>query len=805
MDSRAAHAAAAPTAGDPLPLQTSQPEPTGLAAATDTSADGNRIEEVTVHARRQAENQQLVPVAVTVVDPDQIGRRGNFDPLDIAQLAPGLNVQSANSDKTNYYFTIRGESFTTGTLYSSVLPYFSEVPFSRLFPGTFFDMENVQVLRGPQGTLFGRVTNGGAILLQPTQPGNTLQGYISQDYGSWDLHTTAGALTVPVIPQVLSIRAAFELGRQDGYVRNIATGLDTNDTNYNSFRLSVRFSPTANFDNLLTVQYHWASESGTDSRLFFVNPNAVLANLTPLLGPAGAARTLAQLQLDSSQQLARSPTQTAFEGLASNRRRALFVVDKTSLTLTPGLVVRNIAGYMQYKQFVNADYDGSTVAYLENTTPVLPNNLDDREQYSDELQLQASLFAERLKLTVGGYADENKNGGPTESTSRLYGILQSVQTQEERAKSLAGYAQAGYDLGWLLAGLKVNGGVRYTQDTNQGSAASYVARIPAPGQPDPIPHGQCLTSSAGLTGLISVTPCVGQSTRIDTFTYMYGLDYQIDAQTLTYAKLSRGYRPGGFNFVPNGSAVASYRPELDLSREIGLKSDWFMGPIALRTNIAAFYDTKSNIQERATIPVNGISYSGVLNANRATIKGVEAEATIQPNRQFRMVLHYAYSISHNNLSGYTAAYIAAACPADPYTTAPDATKACPLNQIARLPRNVVALEPRYSVDLEDLGRLDFGGSFYYTSGQWGTDNNYITPDVWKPGYSLINADIRWSDLLSKPLDVSLFVTNLADRKYFSSRGAVSQMGSLGIDQGDYGDPRMIGVSLRYRFGEPNTH
>jgi len=778
--------------------------PTGVFAAdakvtpeAEASDGGSSIAEVVVVARRREESQQTVPVAVTSISADAIAAKGNFDPLDLAKLAPGLVVQSVNADKTNYFYSIRGQSFTTGTLYSAVLPYFSEVPFTRMSPGQFFDLDGVEVLRGPQGTLFGRVTNGGAVLLQPTKPSNTFGGYVSQFLGNFDLHTTAAAVNVPLIDGKLAVRAAMELGRQDGYVTNIVNNVKLNDTNYDSFRVSLLFKPTDRIQNLLIYNRHYAKEHGADSRLIYVNGPAFLASASRLVGAANAATMLTQLQRDNELQLSRDARTTALDGYTFHSRQSNFVVNKTDVDVTNDITIRNIFGYVSFRQYSAADYEGSTVPVLNSRSTAYPNNLDDRRQYSNETQIQAKAFDRKLDLTLGAYFDKSKNGGPTESNSVILGVLRSVAVQTQEARSRAFYGQVALDLSDWAPGLKLNGGLRRTRDWSEGSGASYTALVST--TPDPIPHIQCLTVVSGLQGLIAASPCLFQSSRIDTTTYMYGLDYQLSARTLVYGKVSRGYRPGGFNFVPDGSTAKTYAPEFDLSREIGIKSDWSLGSVDFRTNIAGYYDTKSNIQVRGSVPIGGVAYQAVLNTAKATIKGIEFEGVVQPTPDLTFDIRYAYAESKNDLSSYTTAYLVAACPADPYATAPDATKPCPLSKIARLPKHVVGLNARYGHDMELGGRLSGGVDYEYQSSQFGTDAGALTPDTFKPGYTLVNADLRWANFMDRPVDLSLFVTNLFDKKYLSSAGSVSTRGQIGVGQGAYGAPRMFGGSVRYRF------
>jgi iron complex outermembrane receptor protein len=763
----------------------------------------NALTEITVTARRREESQQKVPVAVSVITPVQLTRRATFDPLDLPQLAPGLVSQNGNSVRNNYYFTIRGESFTTGTLYSAVLPYVAEAPLIKLTPGQFFDLQDVQVLRGPQGTLFGRVTNGGDILLTPKRPGFALEGYVTQQYGSYDLHSTAGALTLPLIADVLSVRGAFEIGRQNGYVTNVTNGAKFNNNHYESGRFSVLFTPTPSIENLTIVNYNHSNEEGTDSRASAINVPVFTAFATRFVGAATAAQMAAQLTKAVADQTSRPATETALNSPGYDRHKALYLVNKTTFKIAPKITLKNIFSYQTFKQFYETDYDGSTLPIFVTETRYFPANLDDRKFYSNETQVQASALNDKLDLTAGFYLDRNAQGGPTEGFSQYFGVFLSDQVQSLTASSMAVYGQASYDLSSLVHGLKLNGGVRWTEDKEHGNAASYSEFLTA-GATDNIPHGQCLSALPPSAVRVTLSQaCTYQTSDIKTVTYMYGLDYEIAAHTLVYGKISRGYRPGGFNFIPGASDIALYKPEFDLSREIGLKSDWSIGGVKIRTNISGFIDTKSDVQVRGAVSVNGVSYSSILSLpGHQTIKGIELESVISPGGGFQLISRYAHMTSRTALGSFSQDYINAACTANPQAIVPDGTKACPLNKVARLPHNTLGLEARYGTSLgSDVGHLDTGLDFEYVSSQYSTDANYLTPDVLKPSYSLFNADLRITDFLGKPIDLAIFVTNLTDKKYWVAIGSLTQAGSFGFGQGTRNIPRMIGGSVKLRFGK----
>jgi iron complex outermembrane recepter protein len=750
-------------------------------------------EEILVTAQRREENQQRVPVAVSVIAPAQIEQRSNFTALDLPALAPGLNVQAFNGDKNAV--SIRGQSFTTGTIYSSVIPYFAEVALTRLSDGLFFDLQNIQVLRGPQGTLFGRVTNGGAILIEPARPTRNFEGFVTQKLGSKDLHTTTAAVNVPVVDDVLSVRFAYERARQDGIVKNVFNGTRVNDTHYDTARLSILFQPSERIENLTILNYQRAKENGSDSRLSFVNRPAVIATLSGLYGAAGAEAAADQLETLFAEQMGRDAEHTAMDGETYHRRKLFYAVNKTSIDLTENITLRNIFGYTWFRQFNCADYDGSTFNFLNICANGLPGNLDDREQFSNELQLVGKAFGDRLDWIVGAYGDLNRNGGPTQTDVTLFGVLRNVGVQTQRAQSRALYGQASYALGGGLEGLRLRGGLRYTWDKVSGASGGYLTLVGGP-----VPDGQCLDDVSGVTGVISASACLRQKAKEGTLTYSVGIDYQITPRIMVYAKRSRGYRPGGFNLVPEGFPT-SYSPEFDLSHEVGLKADWSVGGWRMRTNISAFYDEYTDLQGRVSLADGLRTYSTVVNGQDLIVKGIEVEATVQPVDPLTFVLRYSHALSKNKLGEYSAEYLAAACPADPYITPRDATKVCPLNQLARLPRDTVDLDTTLTFPLgPDSGTLSATASFHYVAAQWSNDTNYLTPDARQKGYSLLDLRATWSEMLGSRFDLTLFCTNVTDTKYIASHGSVSEAGNLGIAQATYGNPRLLGAALTWRFG-----
>jgi len=199
--------------------------------------------DIVVTARRTEEKLQDVPVAVSVVTPARIEAKGTFNPVDLVQSTPGLTVTATVSDRNNLTYTIRGQGYSYGTVFPAVITYYGELPVSRLTQGAFFDVANVQVLRGPQGVNFGRVTDGGNVLVTPQAPKNEFGGYVSAKVGNYGLRTFNGAINLPIVEDKVLLRVAGETARRDGFTLNIANGQKHDDVAYEGYRIGLTLKP----------------------------------------------------------------------------------------------------------------------------------------------------------------------------------------------------------------------------------------------------------------------------------------------------------------------------------------------------------------------------------------------------------------------------------------------------------------------------------------------------------------------------------------------------------------------------------
>lgn len=764
--------------------QTANPPP------KETPALGG-LEEITVTARRREENLQSVPVSVTVLTPAEIARAPNTNVTALTTMVAGLSLNTP-SDPTDLQFGIRGQQFTFGTLFPGVIPYLADVPLQRVSDGVLFDLSSVQVLKGPQGTLFGRVTDGGAILLTPQRPTDALEGWGQMTYGNFNEREIQGAVNAPLVPDKLSVRLSVDVNRRDGYTKNLFDGRWLDDKSYEVVRLGVLLKPNERIEDYILINLNHADQNGFSGVLTGVNPLAVRV--------AGHAAALPSLLAAFAEQTANGP-RVVDEGGTSGldtpdhgifyKRQVITAVNTLKVAISPLFSVKNITGYIFDKE-LQAFALSPGPSYFSNPAPFFPNYFQYYRQWSNETQLQGQLFDGRVDVTTGAYFDRQDKPGPAEALFFLFGSLQLSQQQYPVTTSSAGYGQIGVK---IVDGLKFDAGIRYTKDRVSADSASYIAFN---NDPSAIPHGQCLKTNAGYPKAIVSSPCIHNAASFGETTYSLGLDYQVTKDLFLYAADRKGYRPGGFNVTAN-PVIASYQPETLDGHEIGLKADWRLGEIKLRTNVAAFYDNYQMIQQQVAVVLPGQApFNAITNVSAATIKGLDLETTVIPIDGLTLNGAWTYLDAAYDRSSYSAAYIAAACPANPLTTAADPTKFCPLQPMKVAPKHTVSVNARYVLPTSVWhGELSVGGHMYHVSKNYDAGNityGYI------PSYSTYDADIEWNSIAARPIDIRLFVNNLTDKTYITGLTNLTSVGQLGFQYAFFAPPRMFGASVRYHFG-----
>ncbi|MBV9510751.1 MAG: TonB-dependent receptor plug domain-containing protein [Caulobacteraceae bacterium] len=787
------------------------------ASGDQTSASNTTIGQVVVTARRKNEVLQRVPEAISAVRPADIESHGVFSMVTVAQVAPGIHVDASGiGDRTDLVLTIRGQGQTYGTEYPSVLTYFNEVPLARLTTGQFFDLQNLQVLRGPQGTLFGKVTDGGAMLIVPNKPSDDFRASIEGKFGNYGLKDFEGMVNVPIVEDKVLFRGAFDIDRRNGftYDRGITSaqaaggaqdpnaGRWLDDVDYDSFRFSLVVRPNDKLENYSVLSYYTANENGTGAQLSALNAPLLSQTLTNAGLPAASLISL--LNQEIAQNNAAGPRSTALSNYLESKRLNLIFTNTTTWQIDDNLTLKNIFGWVRNREYQPNDYDGSFLPLIDTDKPAFP--LWNTHQFSEELQLQGRSFDRALTWQAGLYADLKEPAGPQENlVTELYN-LERTQTMSNTDRSQAVYAQGTYDFSKWIEGLSLTGGLRYTIQENNSTTnealiipgvAAFCNVTTTTGGSTPAQAGDTVTPN----GIVTANPagCAFPFHDIEhALTYNVSLDYKLARDKIIYVASRRGFKGGGFNAAYAALDQAGYKPEYIQDVELGFKGDWQLpDDVKLRTNIALYRAKETDIQRLVNYtPPGSVSPDDfVSNAASAVVQGVEFEGVLAPIPGLNLTARWAYTDA-----AYDKVNIAQTC--DASSTVP---AFCPLNKLQDTPLNQVTLDAHYTLPLDrHYGAVTLGGNWVYQTAVALSDDSWFSAVKGVSGapiqgaYGLLNFDATWTNFMSRPIDLSLFVTNATDEVYRIGVDDLSY--AFGTVANIYGEPRMFGGSIKYRFG-----
>ena len=593
------------------------------AAATTNPSQTTTVGEVVVTARRTAENLQTTPVSVSAFSQKQLDAVGAVNTTSLQGMVPNLNIVQGrgSSDATNIYIRGVGQPDALQTFDPAVGMYVDGVYYARI-RGTMmdlFNLQDVEVLRGPQGTLYGKNTIGGAILLDTMKPGDTLHAGMDLSYGSYNNVDAKGYIMGPVT-DTLSLGFSALTESHDGYVTDPQhSGRTYNNQDTQAFRAQATWRPTSNFRLDLAADYTMESPemelgqaTGTLSNAFGI-PLDVINSV-----PKWDWKASAGLDLPNK------------EPLHSDGVSAV-----ATWNISPSLTFKSITAdrHLQYDDYIDID---ATPLEIGDVQVAVNQN-----QFSQEFQLNYKegpwnvvgglyYMHEHIKSTQEAYANDyiandlgNLGGllpySATASTFTRY-IHDSLETD-----SFAGYANAIYA---VTDKLHVSAGLRLTDEQKKYFfTTTTVSDNPVYGgtytpnfNPDPKSWG-------------NVSP-------------MISADYQVTPAALAYARISQGFQSGGFNGRSDDASTGTepYKPETLTSYEIGAKTDWFGHRLRLNGDI--FYNDYKDFQ--ATVGaydvVNGVNTAvdTVVNAGGLSISGAELEMVAAPTRHIRFDAEVGY-------------------------------------------------------------------------------------------------------------------------------------------------------------------
>ena len=762
-------------------------QPSFAQTADQPAASGNTgIEEVIVTARRREEKAQTVPIALTSLTPERLQKQDIRSNLSLLNDVPGLNGSTGASLGVSYTF-IRGVQ--------GVVSYFDEIPtaVTGVNQSYFFDVSSIQVLKGPQGTLFGLSNDAGAILYEPTKPTNNYEGYVQATLGNYDRGTLEAVVNIPVDDK-LAIRVGGQFNHQDGYIHVIQNNIDLLDQNYWALRGTAVFRPTDDLQNELMVNYfHSRSRPGTfvldqvNSAVpaAFAAYGLTVSQIAALVSPPGSP-TLAQLQ--AQQQRLGLYRVNALSLDPSMQVSQLNIVDKATYDLTDELQIKNIFGYQetQNSAFIQ-DIDGTPLALIQGNTPQPSQASGPTVQYNEELQLLGKAFNDKLNFVVGTF---NQIGGYGASDTRSpygigyqnsFGTIKGA-TQVNRSRTDAVYLQGTYDLGDFIEGLSVTAGGRYTWDHFYTRGDAFDAQ------------------GNHIVGTAAVPSTIAQSANYRSPSYTLSIDYQWRPSTMFYVTNSRGYKTGGFNNTPTQifTGFALYGPEHLNNFEGGVKSDFDFEALGApdvkaRVNFSGYYGVYQSIAVQTTgayaIQGSPVPQLGtpILNVGDGDIYGYDGEITVLPFSSLELNANFAYT--RGRFDGFKGP-----------NAAGNGQVLVPGVNFELTPLWKFNIHGTYHLPIDQAyGDVSLTAAYSWTDRQILTDAPKLAPQDFLSAYDNLDMTLEWKSIMGSPgIDGRLFVTNLLENKI--APGVLAAWEAVGLLGYQPAQPRMYGVSLRYAFG-----
>ncbi len=833
-------------------------------------ADDKSGGDIIVTARRIEEKLQDVPISISVYNQEQLAARNVVNATDLAAYTPSLTINSRyGPDKSS--FAIRGFSQDLNTL-PSVGVYFADVVAPRLSsnitsgngagPGSMFDLQNVQVLKGPQGTLFGRNTTGGSILLVPKRPTDRLEGYVEGTYGNYDAMRVQAVLNVP-LSDTFKVRLGVDRYKRDGYLNN-RSGIgpaDFNDVNYFAARLSVLADLTPDLENYLVATYAKSDTNGYTGKVAVCNRNGIGTGRD---GNVSATVTPFRLAYCGQIDFEAANGYGFYDVVGTNpnpfiKSRTWQVINTTTLKASDTLTVKNIVSYGQARERYSFNLNGDAALINGTVTPFVttyPGAIGPQGQqwsFTEEFQLQGRSGNDRFDWQAGFYFEKSSPIGPQEQHTAIFANCTNVYAFQCTPFAILGgsfavgnvsvarndyffnntavYAQGTYK---LTDQLSLTAGGRWTWDKVRTTGDGYTT-------------GNGLTngtrvSPTGLTlfgGLANQFRCSQAATPTDPVvranlptnkacfreytqksnkpTWTIDLEYKPTNDIMAYAKYSRGYRGGGVNQSSVG--FEQWNPERVDTYELGVKTS-FSGAVRGTFNVTGFYNNfqdqqvsvfigactagTSQVINGATIPCSSpapVGINGIQNVGKSRIQGIEADLMLEPFDGFRLEVGYAYidtKVLETNVPG-----------CDPIRFAcVDSVYLLPGDELVFSPKNRLTVTGTYTLPLdESIGKISLGATFVHTDQQYAShagDHAFSIGAIpynvgLVPPTDLLTLNLSWADVGGAPIDFALFATNVTNQKYRVSSG--NGLSTLGADFAILGEPRMVGARLKFRFGD----
>lgn len=802
-------------------MSQSQPQE---APARSASGGGAMLEEVIVTARRREESLQDTPVAVSAFSAEDLTAAGITTITDLEQSVPGLQFGESGSKTPAIFIRGIGQREGSAVLDPGVGVYINDVFIPRQDAQLLdtVDTQSVQILRGPQGTLFGKNTTGGAILVNTREPNfDAVETTLSARLGNFGRQDAMLRGNVPLVENSMGLRYAVNRRTLDGYLENVLDGKDFGDEDRWAATARLVWDVSDNFSSEIFAYWSRQRERSAALSCLFQNPQS---NLATLETPGG---------LPFADACRRSEALASSNKVVINSAQSVVEMDSSILALTLNwsagdLLVKSVTGYSTWSNIErNDDQDGSQTSLINNGTRALntilrgsdlPVEDEERFQISQELQLHNRAFDDRLQYTLGLFGSlENISdnpftqligpGGlqavPFSETSVLPIATAFANRSDLENLSVAAFAQGTWD---ITEALQLTLGGRYTYEERERDMDvfdidfdTYCPRLGSVslgnGLCAPITTTQFQQFADAQPPLpLEFRPSADKrSVDFDEFTPSATLAYIAPQPMLdrlgmdnfmSYITYSQGFKAGGFE--PRGDELVPFDPETVTNFEIGVKMDAFQR--RLRLNGAVYHMNYDDIQVRVAEQGESITdiFLFLSNAGKAKVTGAELEATLLLDN-WLLNANVAYTDArYDEFDGQVV---------DPISGQASTVDRSD-EDFALVPETTFSFAAQYQW-MSAVGAIVPRVSYYFRDEIFtGIDERAIEFDSSTiDALHLVNARLSW--LPQEDFRLSAYVDNVLDEGYFASGFTVSA--ALGAATLVRGQPRSYGVELSYTF------
>jgi iron complex outermembrane recepter protein len=737
----------------------------------------DRSDEIVVTAQFREQDLQKTPLAITAVNAAMLESRGVDNLLEVAQTSPNVTLApGAVNDGKSVAAFIRGIGQVSGqpAFEPGVSIYIDDVYYSTVYGSAFdlVDLDRIEILRGPQGTLSGKNSIGGSVKLFSRVPDGEGKGSVQVGYGSHGALKISANADLTLIPEKLFLGISG-LGKSGGgYVDRVDYGCrfptsgvaSTGGSSANGCKLGtlgnesiaagrifLRALPTDNLEIRIIADVTKDSSGGTPDTAFFAGPSGFFPGID-LTQYRPTRRNLSYATYTAPSE-GPSVAGLAFE--PKSRADNWGISGSIDYKLGDDFSFKSITAYRELDGRFTTDGDASPVGLYTGDLAQYSN------QFTQEFRLNGAIN-DIFTFTLGGFYFKGKSS--IDNRARGFATFDQLQNDAVRSESKAAFAHGELE---ITPGLKVLGGIRFTDEKKK---YTFIRR-----EANSVPYG--LFGLFGVTAAINNVGSTFSGNRID---WRVGASYQIAPEVMVYGQVATGYKGGGINPRPfYAQQVVPFNPETLTTYEMGVKARFADNRV--RLNLAGFYSDYANILVPLTscpqlVPPGAPPLCSLItNGGAAKIKGFEVETTIEPVENFQIDGSLGY-VDFGYKTSLAALGIGAVIPFTPKWTV-----SAGVQYKAELGGSAGSLTPR--IDWTYRSAVFFDAS-----------NALLSRE---PGYSLFNGRITWR-AENSDWELGFAVTNLFNKEYYLNR-QTAFAGVFGVATGVPGRPREFAASIKRSF------